>query len=120
MTKAQAWKEAQQRWGKRAIIRFNRRALVDAAKVPLRARHKDVKVQIAATPRSPETHALRSQLLREERDLFGSLIGDRCNVGEVMDILEAFHVKGSGDTWEQAFAKADERYPQPKPAFARI
>lgn len=114
MTKARAWKEAQRRWGKRAIIRFSPRALVASAKVPLRERRKQVQAELAAMPRSPETHEQRSLLLREERDLFGQLIGDRCNVGEEMDILAAFHVKGSGDTWEQAFAKADERYPTRK------
>lgn len=111
MTKAKAWKEAQRRWGKRAIIRFSPRALTDEQKAPLRIRHKEVKALLAALPRAPETVAQRGQLLREERDLFGSLIGDRCSVGEEMDILAAFHVKGSGDTWEAAFAKADERYP---------
>jgi len=111
MTKAQALKEAQARWGKRAIVEHNRRALIEADKIPLRERHKAVKAELAATPRSPETHEKRSVLLREERDLFGSLISDRYSVGALMDILNAFHVMGSGDTWEQAFAKADERYP---------
>lgn len=111
MTKAQAWKAAQERWGPRAIIRHSPKALVEREKIPLRERHKQVRAELAATPRSPETMARRRELLREERDLFGQLIGDRCNVGEEMDILAAFHVKGSGDTWEQAFAKADERYP---------
>src|SRR5258706_8854362 len=110
MTKAQAWKAAWQRWGKRAIIEYRRRALLEADKAPLRIRHKEVKAEIAATPRTLETHEKRRALLREERGLFGQLIGDRCNVGNLMDILNAFHVMGSGDTWEQAFAKADEHY----------
>jgi hypothetical protein len=112
MTKQQAWKEAQARWGKRAIIDYKRRALVGTDKIPLRARHKVVKAELAATPRTPETQERRRGLIREERELFGSLITDRCNVGQEMDILAAFHVMGSGDTWEQAFAKADERYPR--------
>lgn len=111
MTKAQAWKAAQQRWGKRAIIEHRPRALMERDKTPLRARHKEVKAALAATPRTPETQGKRSALLREERELFGQLITERCNVGNLMDILNAFHVMGSGDTWEQAFAKADERYP---------
>ena len=114
MTKAKAWKEAQQRWGKRAIIRWSPKALTEIEKAPLRNRHQEVKAQLATLPRNPDTAAQRGQLLREERDLFGQLIGDRANVGELMDILAAFHVKGSGDTWEQAFAKADERYPTRK------
>lgn len=114
MTKATAWKEAQQRWGKRAIIRHSPRALTEDQKAPLRERHKQVKAELAAIPRTPETQEQRRALLREERDLFGQLIGDRCNVGNLMDILNAFHVMGSGDTWEQAFAKADERYPTRK------
>lgn len=111
MTKAQAWKAARQRWGKRAIIEHRHSALLESDKLPLRARHKAIKAELAATPRSSETQAKRSALLREERELFGQLITDRCNVGNLMDILNAFHVMGSGDTWEQAFAKADERYP---------
>lgn len=114
MTKAQAWKAAQKRWGKRAIIRHSPRALTEADKAPLRERRKQVKAELEATPRTPETAARRSMLLREERDLFGQVLGDRCNVGQEMDILAAFHVMGSGDTWEQAFAKADERYPTRK------
>ena len=112
MTKAQAWKEAQARWGKRAIIRFSPRALVETDKAPLRERRKAVKAELDALPRTPETREQRSALLREERELFGQIIGDRCNVGQEMDILAAFHVMGAGDTWEQAFAKADERYPR--------
>jgi hypothetical protein len=113
MTKAQAWKEAQKRWGKRAIIRHSPRALTEAAKAPLRERRKAVKAELEVTPRTPETMTKRSALIREERDLMGRVLGDRCSVGQEMDILAAFHVMGSGDTWEQAFAKADERYPQP-------
>lgn len=112
MTKAQAWEAAKERWGKRAIIEHRPKALLESEKLPLRARHKEVKAEIAAIPRTPETHEKRRALLREERELFESLIGDRCNVGNLMDILNAFHVMGSGDTWEQAFAKADERYPR--------
>jgi len=111
MTKAQAWKEAQARWGKRAIIQHRPKALTEDAKAPLRERRKIVKAELAALPRTPETQAQRGLLLREENTLMGQVLGDRYSVGQEMDILAAFHVMGSGDTWEQAFAKADERYP---------
>jgi hypothetical protein len=113
MTKARALKEAQQRWGKRAIIRFSPKALLASEKIPLRERRKAIKAELETLPRIPETQPRRSALLREERDLIGQVLGDRCNVGQEMDILAAFHVMGAGDTWEQAFAQADERYPRP-------
>lgn len=116
MTKAQAWKAAQERWGKRAIIQHRRGALLEAQKAPLRARRKEVQAQLAALPRGPHTVAERGRLLREERELFGQVFPDRYSVGQEMDILAAFHVMGSGDTWEAAFAQADARYPQTKRA----
>ena len=116
MTKAQAMAEATRRWGKRALISHNRRALLEVAKVPLRERRKVVKAELDTLSPSPETAARRGVLLREERDLTGALISTRCSVGQRMDILDAFHVMGSGDTWEQAFAQAAERYPEREPA----
>jgi len=56
------------RWGKRAIIEHRPRALMESEKLPLRARHKEVKAEIVATPRTPETHEKRRALLREERE----------------------------------------------------
>lgn len=106
MTKAQARDEAECRWGKRAIIRHNPRALREEQKAPLRQRLAEVRELLKTTPRTPETIPTRRQLYREERDLFGVVISYRCDVGERMDILNAFHVRGSGDTWEAAFAKA--------------
>lgn len=114
MTKAQAWKEAVKRWGKKAIIDFRPRALIEPDKVPLRGRHTALREEILAVEKLDQTPELRERLRalrREKQELFGLLIGDRCQVGKEMEILRAFHVMGSGDTWEEAFAKADERYP---------
>jgi hypothetical protein len=99
MSKTQALIEARLRWGKQAVVRYNGKALTEPEKAPLRERYRALLAE-----RTPEN--------RQERDgLFSKLFTHRCDVGYVQSAMGIcmFSVHGHGDTWEDAFARADRR-----------
>jgi len=99
MTKARAMTEAVKRWGKGAGIRFNRTALTEDKKSPMRER-----LAALRTEKLPET--------KQERDrLISTLLWHRCEVGHLAGVggIRFFVIDGQGDTWEEAFTKAARR-----------
>lgn len=100
MSKTAALVEARRRWGRNGVVRYTKHALTAVEKEPLRP----ILIALRAE-RKPETATERSILT-------GKLLTYRCDVGEVTGF--AFYVRGSGDTWEEAFANVD-RFKQAKP-----
>jgi len=102
MNAKQALAQARKRWGKRAAVEDSKREsssqIRDEATAELK-RLKEIK------DRTPE------QQTQYERAR-GRSWHYRYQVGEVTVVFgafAAFHVYGQGDTWEEAFTKADER-----------
>jgi hypothetical protein len=109
MTKQQALAEARKRWGKNAIVRFNRGAFRKADRTTASA---DLKSHRAEKPQRPVpvtpeyTVAWRAWKVEEDR-LMGICLHYPCDVGDSFTLPmfgAGFAVKGSGDTWEEAFA----------------
>lgn len=92
MSKAKALKEARSRWGSQAHIEYNGRAMTEPEKRPLRERLAQLRAED------------KRETWREREALVGVLLTTRCKVGH---LSWAYHVRGSGDTWEEAFEKAD-------------
>lgn len=98
MTKLQAWNKVRKAWGKLGYIRWEPRALTEEQKAPLIAERVQLR-QIANKTREQS---------RRARELDGLLIGCRASVGVTSSVggIGFFHVKGQGDTFEQAFERA--------------
>jgi hypothetical protein len=99
MSKTRALVEAKAKWGKAAAIRYNRGALTEPAKAPLRERLQSLRAEA-----NPETK-------KERNDLTGTLMTHRCEVGYVAGVggVSFYCIQGSGDTWEAALQQAASR-----------
>jgi len=131
MTTAQALKLAREKWGRRAEVRDGGKRFRDGTKRPTATERAQMQAELpahrAAKPPRPDVatfgdertiaeyrealavwdRACRGWKEREEY-LRGNLLASRrFAVGSIMEVLGAFHVRGEGDTWEEAFAKAE-------------
>ncbi len=119
MTREQAIKQAEKRWGKQAAWRVGssrssseqraeRRTRLLALRAERETLEKAWQERLNAMPEYQEYTAKRKALIAAIRtvdfvDYYKFLVGE--NLGF------AFEVKGHGDTWEEAFANADGRSP---------
>lgn len=94
MTKRRAQAEAEKRWGGDAHVRHAPRAMAEAHKAPLLERLKLLRSEG------------RRETVTERNELVECILTYRCVVGYVSGGF--YSVRGSGDTWEEAFAKADK------------
>ena len=118
MTREQAQREATKRWGKQACIRASEslsspekrtaaKAMRDAGKARIEAIDAEIKKRLLELDWYTALLAEKKNL----RDKWGQVKGTgdlsyyKFSVGK--DVGYAFHVCGSGDTWEEAFAQAD-------------
>ena len=116
MTREQASKAAAKRWGKRAMWRVEEKsssperresARAEAAELKAKADalSAEIKRRLDALDWLTEMNAERLRL-RKAADRAGwGAMHYKFTVGE--NVGYAFVVKGQGDTWEEAFAKAD-------------
>lgn len=107
MNRSQALKEAVRRWGKTAAVRDDgpKRASNPERRAAASA---DLKQFRATIPK--DQRPTREQ--REEIDrLFSEAMRERFTVGVIHTFcgLSAFWVKGTGDSWEEAFTKAEDK-----------
>jgi hypothetical protein len=118
MTNDQAMKQAAKRWGKKALIENNgrfsspdRREAAREKAASARARIKAIDQEIADRLKALDWYqaltAERKDLQKTASENAGMSMFHRFSVGRDMGMF--FEVLGSGDTWEEAFAKADER-----------
>lgn len=131
MTRNQALAEAVKRWGKKAAIQDGgkRRASTPEARARASSELKELRANKPVAPsifdletwpasRSvAEFRAARLQYVADlrkwtanESRLFGEALAMRFDVGVVG---WAFEIRGSGDTWEDAFANADGKFKAP-------
>lgn len=96
MTKQAAMKRAVKLWGKRAIIRDNglKGARTPEQRATAQARYKELRDTLSPDEKKARREELTMLMLDGMRY--------RYDVGENILGL-AFGVRGSGDTWEQAF-----------------
>ena len=104
MTRSQALKEAVHRWGKLGCVedRGAKRASNEEQRNAARAERKALLDSL-----TPEEKKAR----REELDrLFSAAFRYRYTVGEIGGFpgFRCFHIRGQGDSWEDAFSKADK------------
>ncbi len=118
MTREQAIKEARNRWGKAGIARASetlsspeRRTTQSDRNTALKARREAINAELAERLNALPWYVA---LIKERAEVAKELSSTQWNahyfkfqVGK--DLGYAFHVSGSGDTWEQAFAQADAR-----------
>lgn len=85
MNKAQAMKEARKRWGKAAHIKYDRLAFTEKQKERMKDRNPEMYKRVA--------------------------FNHKCDVGRIQGIggIQFFEIKGSGDTWDEAFVQFDRR-----------
>jgi hypothetical protein len=101
MTKSQALKEAVKRWGKNAAVQDKGK---ERASTP--ERRAEAKARLRQFNALPEGE---KKVRRKERDHWlTETYRYRYTVGFIAHGI-AFAVQGDGDTWEEAFASADER-----------
>lgn len=109
MNRAQALKAAVRLWGKGGAVKDNGPKFASNPERRAAASEELKKVR-AAIPKDRRP-------TREERDeidrLFGQAMMQRYSVGVIHSLmgLSAFWVKGCGDSWEEAFAAAEQKYP---------
>lgn len=107
MNRSQALKEAVRLWGKTAAVRDGGkdRASTRERREAAAAEGKRIRLSIPAGQRPT-----REQREEMDRLLFESY-RHRYTVGSISTLgpFAAFHVRGQGDTWEEAFAKATEK-----------
>jgi hypothetical protein len=120
VTRAQALKAAKKRWGKRALVRANdalsspeRRDEARTRTIALRSRRTAIEAEIAERLAALDWY----QALRAEQRAVAAEL-DRVNVRQSYYKFAVgraslggfvFSIEGEGDTWEDAFAKADAR-----------
>lgn len=115
MTREQAMKEARKRWGARAMIRAHERLSSPEQREAAAAEVRAMKDRRDAIEREINERLAAldwyQQLTAERKDVVKNIEQNRWRqayykfaVGSDMGF--AFHVRGSGDTWEQAFANA--------------
>lgn len=105
MNRSQALKEAARLWGKKAAVQD------DGPKRP-----SSPELRAACSAELKELNAARTKdETKEARQRRMQLLGEsghyRYQVGTIVSMcgLAGFFVRGQGDTWEEAFAKAQER-----------
>lgn len=108
MNRSQALKAAVRRWGKNAAVRDDgpKRASTPERRAEATKQLVDLRASIPKDRRPTKEE-------REQIDqLFSASLRMRYTVGVIHTVVfSAFWVKGTGDTWEDAFAEADRRYP---------
>lgn len=118
MTNEQAMKRAAKRWGKRAMIenkgrfsspdrRADARQRADAARVRIKEIDQEIAERLKALDWYQSLTGERKELQKTASENASLSMFHRFAVGRDMGMF--FEVLGSGDTWEEAFAKADER-----------
>lgn len=126
MNKTEAMAELRKRWGSKARFRVNRNALTGDKRQAVRdslpaLRQAQRDAEEAANARrkallegDAEYQALRAAAAeagkaKRKAESLASL--DRIEIGYVSSMagLSMFHIAGHGDTWGEAFARADKR-----------
>lgn len=117
MTEKQAMREAKKRWGKKAYIESR----LGASDTHARERaHAELKIardhreaigmevirRLRATPWWLEMEEQQKKLTDEIKTLQSKAMSYRFQVGALGLMGMAFCVRGQGDTWEEAFARA--------------
>jgi hypothetical protein len=98
MTDKKALAEARKRWGKAANVQ-------DRPKAPT-AEQRAAAHEVMVRYKADRASVTREELLRSQ----GTALCYRYSVGEVTAYpIPLFHVRGQGDTWEEAFAEADRK-----------
>jgi lysylphosphatidylglycerol synthetase-like protein (DUF2156 family) len=115
----QALKRAQKVFGKRAYIRANKdlsspeeRAEAQARASTRRAERAELEAEIARREKEagiPELRAKIKAISDQSRAEIWNSGYYKFEVGNIDSILGAFHIKGQGDTWEEAFANAENK-----------
>lgn len=100
MTRAQALSLVRACWGKKAHIRYNRHALRAADRERARAELKALRAN------KPSVAVLLPEWKRRCDQLLGVALSEPYDVGYLIMGGLAFHISGSGDTWEEACRKA--------------
>lgn len=103
MNRSQALKQAVGRWGKKAAVRDEGRKTSPEIRAASLKRLAELRAM--PEPRSPEVR-------KEIKEHLGAGLDYRYSVGYVGGIagFSFFSVQGQGDTWEEAFAKAEPTY----------
>lgn len=119
MTRDQALRQAQKRWGKRAAIRAEgelsspeKRAAAKERKDTLRSQKAELEAEITRREVAAGIPEVRAQIQALSKPITSEMwesMRYRFTVGSVDGVIGAFHVKGQGDTWEQAFDAADAK-----------
>lgn len=101
-TTKQALVEAKRRWGKTAAVEdLGKRAAT-------KEKREQAKAKLAELNKLPKEE--RKATEKERNELCCIIYRERYKVGYISTLMfSAFHVCGSGDTWEEAFAQADTR-----------
>ena len=120
MTREQAIREARKRWGARAMVRANDRvglssqeqrqagsAQVKEWRERKEAIEREINERLAKTDWYQELSAERKKLYDQIQKNQWRTSYYKFAVGR--DIGIAFSVEGQGDTWEQAFASAEQK-----------
>jgi hypothetical protein len=119
MTRTQALNKAVKRWGTKAMVRAGtqvtsqeKRDRARVACAELKAKRQALEQERAdklkELPWLQEMNKAIQKLRDAENQMSGQAWHYKFAVGYVDDILGAFHVQGQGDTWEQAFEKAEK------------
>jgi len=111
MSARSALKEAIKRWGTSAAVRDSglKRAGTPEARAAAKERVIALNEEIRALEKAGKGLS-ETRELRKERDAHrGIMWRYRYTVGRIIMGGFAFGVEGEGDTWEECFAKADER-----------
>lgn len=119
MTRVEAGRELRKRWGKNARCRVGtslsspeerdqRLTTFRTHRAERDAIDAEIKRRLEAEPWYQDLMARRKTLVTSLRKL-DVMPYYKFTVGHVDSILGAFHVEGEGDTWEEAFAKADKK-----------
>lgn len=118
MTREQAHREARKRWGKDAYARANvessspeKREAGRTERETLKARReaidKEIDDRLKATDWYVALKAERAQIVKRMQHTYGSYY--KFAVGHLSLGGLAYCIEGEGDTWEEAFAKADAK-----------
>lgn len=118
MTREQALKRAQRLWGKRAAVRANermsspeKRAEAQAEAASLREQKARLESEIVRREQEAGIPELREQIKAVTTELRQNVLGratyHKFEAGYIDNVIGAFHIRASGDTWEETFTKAE-------------
>ena len=109
MTLQEAKKKAKKVFGKNAYVSWNPSALDEEAKKLLRVDQADARKSLAECEKTDKVALTERK--RRVSEISGKLLQHRAQVGFVAGVagIQFFHVKGEGDTFEQAFESAKVR-----------